>query len=78
MTDLGIAGDTEGAVAACFERALHVGANVIISSGGVSMGDRDFVKPVLERSGTVHFGKARPLMHWHTPNVHSTDTPEHR
>ena len=40
-----------------------MGANVIISSGGVSMGDRDFVKPVLERSGTVHFGKARPLTH---------------
>ena len=23
------------------------------------MGDKDFIKPVLERRGTVHFGKAR-------------------
>ena len=30
---------------------------VIISSGGVSMGDRDLVKPLLERRGTVHCGR---------------------
>jgi gephyrin len=31
--------------------------SVIISSGGVSMGDRDLVKPLLERRGTVHCGR---------------------
>jgi len=36
--------------------------------GGVSMGDKDFIKPVLERRGTVHFGKVMyghsgPLRH---------------
>ena len=29
-------------------------------AGGVSMGDKDFVKPLLESRGTVHFGKVRP------------------
>jgi hypothetical protein len=26
-------------------------------AGGVSMGDKDFIKPLLERRGTVFFGK---------------------
>ncbi len=25
------------------------------------MGDKDFIKPVLERRGTVHFGKVVPV-----------------
>jgi hypothetical protein len=25
------------------------------------VGDRDFIKPILERQGTVHFGKVQPL-----------------
>ncbi|CAI5984686.1 unnamed protein product [Closterium sp. NIES-65] len=56
--DLGIAADTEEAVAAAFERALAARADVVVASGGVSMGDRDFVKPLLERLGTVHFVRA--------------------
>ena len=28
-------------------------------AGGVSMGDRDFIKPLLERHGKVYFGKVR-------------------
>ncbi|CAI5512785.1 unnamed protein product [Closterium sp. Naga37s-1] len=55
--DLGIAADTEEAVAAAFERALAARADVVVASGGVSMGDRDYVKPLLERLGTVHFGR---------------------
>ena len=31
-------------------------------TGGVSMGDKDFVKPILERRGTVHFGKVSSLL----------------
>ncbi|CAG9316696.1 CNX1E [Blepharisma stoltei] len=30
---------------------------IIITSGGVSMGDRDFVKPILEQEGQVFFGR---------------------
>ncbi len=32
-------------------------ASVLITSGGVSMGTRDLVKPVLAELGTVHFGR---------------------
>lgn len=31
-------------------------ADVLLTSGGVSMGDRDLVKPLLEEVGRVHFG----------------------
>ncbi|MFQ6014831.1 MAG: gephyrin-like molybdotransferase Glp [Anaerolineae bacterium] len=32
-------------------------ADVLLTSGGVSMGKLDLVKPLLERLGTVHFGR---------------------
>ena len=33
-------------------------ADVLISSGGVSMGEKDYLKPILEEIGaTVHFGR---------------------
>lgn len=32
-------------------------ADVLLTSGGVSMGNRDLVKPLLEKLGTVHFGR---------------------
>lgn len=47
----------EGDLDGVLQRALDGGADVIITSGGVSMGDRDLVKPLLERSGRVHFGR---------------------
>ena len=42
-------GDLEG----CVSRAFDQGADMIVSSGGVSMGDRDLIKPLMERSGQV-------------------------
>ena len=32
-------------------------ADVLLTSGGVSVGDRDFIKPALEELGRVHFGR---------------------
>ena len=32
-------------------------ADVLITSGGVSMGTKDFIKPLLAEIGTVHFGR---------------------
>ncbi|MBM2809451.1 MAG: molybdenum cofactor synthesis domain protein [Chloroflexi bacterium] len=32
-------------------------ADVLITSGGVSVGDRDYIKPALEELGKVHFGR---------------------
>ena len=46
---LGIARDTPEDLRACFEQGMH--ADIIISSGGVSVGDYDFVKDVLRDMG---------------------------
>jgi molybdopterin molybdotransferase len=32
-------------------------SDVLLTSGGVSVGDRDFIKPALEAIGNVHFGR---------------------
>jgi gephyrin len=56
--DLGIAGDER----AILEERVQLGlrqADVVVTSGGVSMGNLDFIKPLLERAGTVHFGRMR-------------------
>ncbi|EFN52667.1 hypothetical protein CHLNCDRAFT_58800 [Chlorella variabilis] len=58
-TDLGIARDTAANVEAALDRAVAEGADILITTGGVSMGDKDFIKPLLERRGTVHFGKVK-------------------
>jgi len=44
--DLGIVGDTPGEITAAFQRGVH-DCDAIISTGGVSVGDADFVKSVL-------------------------------
>lgn len=38
-------------------RAAFDAADVVITSGGVSVGTRDLIKPILEELGTVHFGR---------------------
>ena len=57
--DLGIARDNAAALEAALDSALSSSLDVLVCSGGVSMGDRDLVKPLLARRGTVHFGKVR-------------------
>jgi molybdopterin molybdotransferase len=42
------------------ERAIRQGlegADVLLTSGGVSMGTRDLIKPILERMANIHFGR---------------------
>jgi molybdenum cofactor synthesis domain-containing protein len=46
--DLGIAPDDESAIAAAFERGLS-SCDALITSGGVSVGDFDYVKVVLDK-----------------------------
>eukprot|EP00877_Chromochloris_zofingiensis_P014371 jgi/Chrzof1/9188/Cz03g39060.t1 len=55
--DLGVARDTEGQVEGCVDQAIAAGVDVLVTSGGVSMGDRDLLKPLLERKGVIHFGR---------------------
>ncbi|KAF2659178.1 hypothetical protein K491DRAFT_766269 [Lophiostoma macrostomum CBS 122681] len=56
--DLGIVSDKPGALEQTLRTALRT-VDVIITSGGVSMGELDLLKPTIERSlgGTIHFGR---------------------
>lgn len=57
-TDLGIAADTPGALEETLRAAMRR-VDVIITTGGVSMGELDLLKPTVERAlgGTIHFGR---------------------
>lgn len=57
IMDLGIARDDEAGLAKVLDDAIRGGADIILTSGGVSMGDRDFVKPLLEQKGKLYFSK---------------------
>lgn len=54
--DLGIVKDKAGSLEAIIERGLAQ-ADALLTSGGVSMGQLDLVKPYLASRGTVHFGR---------------------
>jgi molybdenum cofactor synthesis domain-containing protein len=54
--DLGIVQDTPGSLEELLERGLAE-ADGLLTSGGVSMGQLDLVKPYLASRGTVHFGR---------------------
>jgi gephyrin len=56
--DLGVAKDKSGALEETLRDALRK-VDVVITSGGVSMGELDLLKPTIERSlgGTIHFGR---------------------
>lgn len=57
VMDLGISGDSQASLEASVQRGLR--ADVLLTSGGVSMGDLDLIKPLLEHAGQVHFGRVR-------------------
>ena len=65
VTDLGIVGDQPEALKAAFEEA-SLKHDVIITSGGVSVGEADYSKSVFEAVGDINFWKiamkpGRPL-----------------
>jgi molybdopterin molybdotransferase len=51
--DLGHVGDTASAIRGAFMRAVDEGCDAIISSGGMSMGDRDMVRHVVRNDGEI-------------------------
>jgi molybdopterin molybdotransferase len=55
---LGIAPDEAGALRGFVTEAL-VAADALVTSGGVSVGTHDLVKPLLESLGTVHVGRVK-------------------
>ncbi|MGI8984019.1 MAG: molybdopterin molybdotransferase MoeA [Acidimicrobiales bacterium] len=63
--DLGSAPDDEAAITTAIERGVS-GCDAILTSGGVSVGDFDYVKVVLDRLGNMHWWQvavrpAKPL-----------------
>lgn len=57
VLDLGIAKDNEDVQGRILDNAFASGINILLTSGGVSMGDKDFIRPLLEKRGKVHFNK---------------------
>lgn len=56
VLDLGIARDSADELVRRVEQGL-VEADMLVTSGGVSVGGYDLIKPLFERKGTVHFGR---------------------
>ncbi|KAF7152686.1 hypothetical protein RHSIM_Rhsim01G0197500 [Rhododendron simsii] len=59
VVDLGIASDDEETIERVLDGAFSFGIDILLTSGGVSMGDRDFIKPLLHKRGKVYFDKVR-------------------
>ncbi|KAJ8634423.1 hypothetical protein MRB53_027759 [Persea americana] len=76
--DLGIAHDNEEDLERILDYANSVGIDILFTSGGVSMGDRDFVKPLLAKRGTIHFSKVlmKPGKPITFAEIHFTSTAE--
>jgi gephyrin len=58
VVDLGIVRDDFESTAKVLKKGIRE-ADIIISTGGTSMGESDFLKPVIERrlGGEVRFGR---------------------
>lgn len=58
VLDLGIARDKPDRLEQMLRDALRK-VDIVVTSGGVSMGEHDLLKPIIERSlgGTIHFGR---------------------
>jgi molybdopterin molybdotransferase len=69
VIDLGIAADTLDATTGGVRRARDVGADILITSGGASVGDHDLVKQALDAEGVamvfwrIAMRPGKPLMH---------------
>ncbi|MGY3445327.1 MULTISPECIES: molybdopterin molybdotransferase MoeA [unclassified Bradyrhizobium] len=67
--DLGIAADTVEATTAGIRRARDTGADILITTGGASVGDHDLVKRSLEAEGVamafwrIAMRPGKPMMH---------------
>lgn len=77
VVDLGIVGDCKQKVEAAIDKAVQGETDVLLMSGGVSMGDKDYVKPMLEARGTIFFGKVcmkpgKPLTFAKIPRIATT------
>ena len=58
LIDLGCIADDLAITRTTIQNAQNT-CDIIISSGGVSVGDKDYIKPVLEEMGTIEFWKLK-------------------
>jgi molybdopterin molybdotransferase len=69
VIDLGIAADTLAATTSAIRRAIDLGADVLVTTGGASVGDHDLVKQSLEAAGVemafwrIAMRPGKPMMH---------------
>jgi molybdopterin molybdotransferase len=69
VVDLGIAADTLEATTNGIRRARDIGADILITTGGASVGDHDLVKRALDAEGVamafwrIAMRPGKPLMH---------------
>ena len=67
--DLGVAADTLAATTAGIRRAREVDADILVTTGGASVGDHDLVKTALEAEGVaiafwrIAMRPGKPMMH---------------
>ncbi len=55
VIDLGRVADSHDSIQAAFDRARAVHADLVLCSGGVSVGDADLVREVVQRNGEIDF-----------------------
>ncbi len=58
IIDMGVIPDTPEAIKEAFEEATQM-ADIVITSGGVSVGEADYIKPTLKKMGETHFWKVK-------------------
>lgn len=58
ILDMGVVKDNPDAMRLAFKEASEM-ADIIITSGGVSVGEADYIKPTLEEMGDIDFWKIR-------------------
>ncbi len=69
VIDLGVARDTMESTTAAIRRARDLGADILITTGGASVGDHDVVKRALEAEGVgmafwrIALRPGKPMMH---------------
>ncbi|MEA2985046.1 MAG: molybdopterin molybdotransferase [Alphaproteobacteria bacterium] len=79
--DLGIAPDRMDAIAGAVRRARAIGADILVTAGGASVGDHDLVQQSLAAEGlTLSFWKValrpgRPVMHGRLGGMHVLGVP---
>ncbi len=81
VSDLGIAHDKIDAIVACVRQARAQGVDILVTSGGASVGDHDLVQQALRAEGLdlsfwrVALRPGRPMMHGRLGDMHVLGLP---